>query len=68
MSIPALSSAATDTKIDTVTSHHGSGSGSAMDLVIGAVYTLLLAYQDAASNDAATVSHAAITVAADREC
>ena len=58
MTVPALSSAASNSNIDTATSNGGSAS----NLVHGATYSLKLEYQDDHSNSAASVTHTGVEV------
>ena len=58
MTVPALSTAASNANIDTVTSNGGTAS----DLVHGATYTVKVEYQDDHSNSAASVTHTGVEV------
>ena len=58
MTVPALSSAASNSNIDTVTSNGGTASA----LVHGATYNVALEYQDDHSNSAASVTHSSVEV------
>ena len=58
MTVPALSSAASNSNIASVTSVGGSAS----NLVHGATYSVALEYQDEHSNSAASVTHTGVEV------
>ena len=58
MTVPALSGAASNSNIDTATSNGGTAS----DLVHGAMYSMVLEYQDGHSNSAASVTHTGVEV------
>ena len=58
MTVPALSGAASNSNIDSVTSNGGTAS----NLVHGATYSLELEYQDDHSNSAASVTHTGVEV------
>ena len=58
MTVVALSTAASNANIDTVTSNGGTAS----DLVHGATYTVKVEYRDDHSNSAASVTHTGVEV------